>query len=419
MRARWIFGGVVAVGLVAGAVVLGTRKPPASAPAPTGRAAVKVFDDGRVAPDRWVVFHGADGSVLASTRTDAKGQASGPIGPGGMVTVVDATSMTKLVTFRDVEPGDEIVVGEPEDEGGVEATACRALVSLPAPYASTPIHVVSLGVGATEMADPKRALSLPVLNRFLIDGRFVVLSEALSAAREPVAFGFASATCPDGAPAAVTTEPWSTDYRPFTLHVDGEGIVTGELAIVRGEDRFERGRRQAPLRGGADLRFTSPRPLGADVRYRISVDHPGADERSVVVARRRSLAETTTVDSSLPRPSALAIDGSTPARPVVRWKVDRPSGDATLVRLWWPASHENEWTIVGPVETTSVQVPALPDELARFRPPSAVLGAVMLVDASHVDGYRDVRRRGLVELEDPPKDADSTLRYARVGSIDL
>jgi hypothetical protein len=422
---------IISVALVGGAValVVGRSRPPSSPPRPTpvGRATVRVFDDGQPAVGRSVVFHDPNGEVIALTKTDKEGRAAGPVDRGSMVTVADTSSMTKLLTIRDVEPGDDLMVGEDEDEGGVASTVCTAMLSLPSPHARATSHVVSLGVGTTEMPDPKRPVSMPVLQRYLVDGEFVLLAEALASDHEPIAFAFEKSTCADGGAVAVRPREWSSDYRPFRLLLTGgdgtPATATGELAIVRGEDRFERGRRSMSVSESAKLELRAPRPLGNDVRARLTLDYP-SQERVVVDERRRSMPEETTIDLKklLPRPSGLAVDRSARGRPVVRWK--SATGDATdvvLARVWWPTSHEHEWTIVGsPKAPPSFELPALPDELTALRPPAGNLDvAIALIDASWVADYRDVRRKGLFVLEDPPKDEDIRLVYTRVGAIDF
>lgn len=415
MRAWWSIA-VLTLALGAGLAALAVRERAASAPP----VKVKVYDEGRPAAGRWVVFHDASGDVVSHARTDADGRASGA---GRMVTVLEPGGIAKAVTVVDVEPNDELVFGEEEDEGGAAATACTAHVSVDAPHEAAPVHVVSLGVGETEVPDLERPLLMPVLTRYLAGGEFVVLAEALGPDREPIAFGHVTARCPDGGPAPVRVSPSSTEYRAFDVHVthDGAGAVAGELAIVRGEDRFDRGHRTATLDRSADLRFRAPRPLGSDARLRLTIDRAGTDERVVIVQRRRAMPERATVDATMARPTDLAVDGRVPARPAVRWKVvGEPVADATLVRVWWPTSHEHEWTVVAPPGASGVRLPALPDELAAFRPGAATLSAaVMIVDASYVSGYGDVRARGLGVLEEAPHDADGTLRYARVGAFDL
>jgi hypothetical protein len=148
---------------------------------------VLVYDEGTPAPDRWVVFHDPSGAVTALTKTGKDGRASGVVERGGMVTVVDDSSMHKLVTVCDVEPDEEIVVGEKEEEEGKATTVCTAMVSLAAPRPNATQYVVSLGVGATEAPSGGAPLPLPVLRRFLVDGRFPVLAEALGPSGEPVA----------------------------------------------------------------------------------------------------------------------------------------------------------------------------------------------------------------------------------------
>src|SRR5262245_25284012 len=121
----------VTIGIVAALSFGGSHRssPPVPAPlpsasasyakgfSPAGRAKVRVYDDGVRAPDRWVIFHDAEGAITEAVKTGADGSASGGVGPGSMITIVDASSVKRLLTIRDVEPDDDILVGEEEDEG--------------------------------------------------------------------------------------------------------------------------------------------------------------------------------------------------------------------------------------------------------------------------------------------------------------
>src|SRR5689334_16015976 len=81
------------------------------------RATIIVYDDGKSAPGRRVIFHATDGGILDSVETGADGRASGPVVEGGLVTVAFGTSTQHLISIAGVAANEEVLVGEPEDEG--------------------------------------------------------------------------------------------------------------------------------------------------------------------------------------------------------------------------------------------------------------------------------------------------------------
>ena len=414
-----------------------------------GEVRVAVYDDGRPAANRWVVFHDAAGAVTSVAKTNRDGKAAGQTSgrADGMVTVADATSMRKLVTVVGVEGGDELVVGEDEDEEGAAVTACTARVRLPGLFPAATRFTVSLGVGTTEVGDLAKPLALPVLGRFLIGGKFRVLAEAYSASGEPVAYAHAwvDGCAVDAAPSTVDVRlpPWSTDYRPVDLEVSGAphdgGALTASLSIVAESelgDRFDRGRRTAPVGAPALLHFAAPRPLGTTAILKLVVAYPDPLESSVLLERRPAMPSKVALDlraQLLPRVSSLALEPSVDARPTLRWTVTPDAltsdasesasalPDAVVARVSWPATRDNEWTIVAPPSARQVRLPALPDELAAFRPREGPITAgVALVEASAYSGFAEVRRKGLVPLGEVAAGTDrSYVRYSRRGALDF
>lgn len=435
MRSR-----TIAIVLAAGAAValLGrsVMRPPTPAPSVHVPAAVDagapatihVYDDGNPADDRWVVFHDAAGNVLSSMKTNKEGVASGA---GSMITVAYGTSIKHIVTIVGVEPNDNLVVGEEEDEGGPETTVCTAQLLLPSKHPKAARHVVSLGVGTTE-AEPSKPLAMPVLKRYLAGGKFAAFAEATDAAGEPVAFShgwFSGCESNDGGmkdTALARLPAWSTTYRSFEVDATSRtasGTLTADLAILgAGGDRFERGRRSAALGEHTTLKFPVPGPLGSRAAYKLVVAQDGG--RSVIEQERTSMPEKLSIDLDkelLPRVTDVALDGTAP-RPSVRWRVTGPSqADAVVVRLTWPATGEHIWTFVLPPNAPGrIAVPALPNELAQWRPDQRpIKPAVAILDASFFAGFADVKRKGLEGLEDPPEAETTVLRYSSFGDLDF
>lgn len=433
-----VLGAGVALAFAGRALVRGPAPdaPPLPPSLPKPRATVAVYDDGRPAADRWVVFHDAAGNVTSTARTDKDGKVSGTVTSGSMVTVGYGTSIRHLVTVMGVEPNDAIVIGEEEDEGGADTSICRTAVSLPGKRANAARYEVALGVGPAE-ADPAKPLRLSVVERFVRDGRFQVLAEAFDTAGEPLAFSHAWGTgCSKDAGAAVEVRlpPWSEDYRPFVVSVSpseagaGAAKVEARMSIDLGGpgDRFDRGRKEADLRGPTTLHFLVPRPLGTRAKLKATFAYEGSPDRSVLEDRRRDMPEDVTLDPAealLPRVSDAVVDGAGGARPSVRWRIAREhaKADAVVARLTWPKTGEHAWTIVAPPDAPPrIALPALPDELAAWRPDAQpITASVALLDASFLDGFADVKKKGLAALEDPPDAERTLLRYSVTGDLDF
>jgi hypothetical protein len=406
--------------LAAGSRLLTRKSAPAvvAPPEAGGTATVHVYDDGSPVPDRWVVFHDPAGAILASVKTGDDGAASGPVVHGSMVTVAHGTSIEHLVTVTGVEPNDKLVVGEEEDEGGPETTECNARIALPPKPPKAARYVATLGVGATEL-DPAKPVVLPVLKRYLVDGKFAVLAQALDANGASVAFahGWFGGSCSDGGTVDVHLAEWSTKYKTIPLELTGGGPpanVKSEVAILgAGKDRIY-----------ASPTFTIPEPLaGSRAEYKVTLSHGGRD-RSVLEEGHKSLPERLVVDLAsrlLPRVTDAVVEGHAP-RPTVRWKVASASqADVVVVRLTWPATGEHVWTLlVAPNAEPRVAVPALPDALAAWRPDRRpITSAVALVESSSLDGFADVKKKGLDALEEGSEDEDSVLRWSSTGDLDF
>jgi hypothetical protein len=408
---------------------------------------VVVYDEGAPVSERWVVFHDRDGNVVSRIESGPDGKASAPVPPGGMITVAHGESLQHLVSFLDVEPGDEIVVGDTGKSSPVPHQLGAARLLLPGPYAAAARYEVSLGVGQTDV-DPTTPTSLPVLERFLADdGNFKTVAEALADDGQPLAYAFAwgSWTAAGTTTADATTDvplgPWKKDFRSFEIALgdppEGASSVEGRLSIFsKDDDRFDRPLRRASLGEAREeataLVFGVPPQLGSEALYRLDVTCADSPDKLVLVQRREQLEPRVAVDlgrALLPRVSDVVADvTSASARPTIRWSVAgdpkrRGEADAIIVRASWPETREHVWTLVMPPTTDpTIRLPALPPELSSWQPDGRPLtAAAALVEASFYDGYRSVRHKGIERLGKLPKrkDGETRIRYSVSGALDL
>jgi hypothetical protein len=398
---------------------------------PSGTASVIAFDDGKPLHDRTVVFSNVAGSILATTKTGKDGSASGPMVPGGMITVAHGTSVNHLVTVTSVVPGDRILIGEEEDEGGVGQVMCRLAITVPGAHPKAARLVVTAGVNDAEVGDPSKPVTVAVMKRFVVDGKVRALARALDAKGGVVAFSQAFAegcATADAGTIATRLPAWSTDLRTFVIQPKGgeQGTIEGALVLVpTGSDGVSLGRHESLLGADTKLEFSAPRPLGTRAHLKLTVKFEDGRDRASLEERYTDLAEHTTLDLGarlLPRIRDAIVDGQGGPRPNIRWTATGPlaSADAIVVRFAWPITAEHVWTVLAPPDVPPrIVVPELPEELATWRPDSrSIVPSVGAIDASFWGGYADVKKKGLASIEDPPE-GDVVIRSSMTGSLEF
>jgi hypothetical protein len=401
---------------------------------PSGTATVIVFDDGTPASDRAVIFSDASGTVLANTKTAKDGSASGPMTARGMVTVANSASDGHLMTVMAVEPGERIVIGEQEDEGGATERVCSAALSIPSLHPNATHYAVSVGVNEVAAAGPGTPVALAVLKRFIVDGKVRALAFARDDSGRTLAYAHVlldgCARTDAGAGKITATLPaWSTDFRKLTIEASGgdHGTIEASIKLVPpGADAFSLGTREAPHAGETKLEFLAPRPLGTRAKTKVEVTYEDGHDHAEIEEQRAELPETTKIaldEKLLPRIRDAIVDGQGTPRPSVRWSATRSvaSADAIVARFGWPATREHVWTIVAPPDSPArLVVPALPDAMAEWRPDSRpITVAVGVVETSFWNGYGDVKRKGLASIEAPPPADVVTIRSSATGELDF
>ena len=190
-----------------------------AAPAPSviaGRASVALFDDGAPMVGHLVVFQSREGTILGTTKSGPDGKATGPMPSGGMITVAYGNSLKRLITVAGVEPNDEVLVGENEnDEASSGDTATIANIGLPGAHPKAARYAVDLGVGSTPVLDAGASLRLPVLKRFLDESRhFEVLGLAYDADGGAVAYAQVEPSAADTGETDDRLPAWKSDWMP-------------------------------------------------------------------------------------------------------------------------------------------------------------------------------------------------------------
>lgn len=434
---RWLALGALGVAVVAAFAL--SRKtappvpqdagpPPSSIVPPSTHATVSLFDDGAPMVGRTVVFHDADGRVLAATKSGADGKAIGPIPSHGLVTVVYGTSLKHLVTIAGVEPNDEVLIGEKDnDEEATGDTSAIAKVTLPSAHPRAARYAVELGVGTNSVLDAGAPVRLPVMHRYLDESRhFHVLGLALDADGGALAYTHREAPAADAGDTEVKLPAWKTDWRQQRmriLHPRGFTSVKADFDVHVGEARFDHRESAALDDPDTNLAFDIARPLGPSATYRVEVATAGsASDRAILVRRDAKMPEIVLIDlAHVPRVSNAVLDVEGAARPVLQWRTDGDTSKAhaLVMQVSWPATKDHVWTILAPPTTTpGFTLPSLPPELASEVPTRGALPGVALVEASEYSGYADVKKKWIHLLSELPEE-DGTLRLSLTGEIDF
>lgn len=395
---------------------------------PTSHATVSLFDDGAPMAGRTVVFHDASGRVLTTTKSGADGKATGPMPSHGLVTVAYGTSLKQLVTIAGVEPNDDVLVGEKDnDEESTGDTSAIARIGLPGAHPNAARYAVELGVGTNSVLDAGAPVRLPVMRRYLDESRhFHVLGLALDADGGALAYAHASVLAADAGDTDVKLPAWKTDFRQQRMrivHPRGFTSVKADFDVHAGEARFDH-RESAPLHDpDTNLAFDVVRELGTSATYRVEVATAGAtSDRAILVRRDAKMTELVLLDlGDVPRVSNAGLDDEDPAHPLLQWKIDGDTSraHAIVMQVSWPITKDHVWTIIAPPTTKpGFQLPELPPELASEMPKRGALAGVALVESSEYSGYADVKKKWIHLLSELPEE-DGTLRLSLTGHIDF
>jgi hypothetical protein len=382
-----------------------------------------------------VVFHDASGRVRSTSETGADGKACGSVTSGDMVTVAYGGPSFELVTVTDVRPGEEVVVGEREGDSPTPVVGIVA-PRLAGPHDGATDYALSIGVGQTTVRRVAERPTLQVLSDYVHEGTFALLAEALDASGKPLAYAVARAATPKAlVPVPLVLPAWSRDWQHVEVALTGTPTWATELAVeleLPG-DPGQLLKRAAHVHvagpGESVVRFDVPKGIGRSAVVTVTASPPesrdGEHVQSLWQQRFDGVPPRVAIDLArlLPPVTAARVESTVdPARPRVSWSASDNIRDTDLsaVVVRWPEASAHRWTLVGPPQGNGPwQLPELPDALAQWRPDgSPMTAAVGWIDASEVDGYTDVLRRGLQWASDRPS-RPNTLRMSMSGELSL
>jgi hypothetical protein len=401
---------------------------PDAAPGPV---LVRVLDDaGDPLPGVTVVFHQADGAVLAEETTDAAGEAGYTDPPGGaMATILTESGSTpqlRIQTIVGIEGGDVIVVGTPA--APVEPTL-DVRVDYPGSFGAADIYLADLGCEFFGVANPDLIVTTAVGERCLgSDDDF----DVLAVARDNPSTHLAYATLRDVAQAGSgPTDLVLPSWVAAETRAVGFGALPLEITDVDVDLRpVLDGLTRWPLLlvGGPDDTFTAPDEALVDGWYvRAGAQaFSGNDARSwswrqVLAANIADPYELDFADFG-PRFDTLDLDRADEVHPAITWTSSASTasyGAIAVVATWYDAATSpqggHRWTVVLPPGSTSATLPTLPDSASLYRPAATAeyqyLQVFALWFARHAD-YRAFRNEQPFELGAPI--ADNRAEEARV-----
>jgi hypothetical protein len=335
---------------------------------------VVVTNRGKFVSDRLVVFHGADGAVLSSAKTDVDGRATSTGAVPAMASVLLGTEKSykrEIITWTAVEAGDVLFASDVSDD----ETGSFGVV-FPGAAEGASSYSASAGGCTGFTGDPSQVLTLyvdpgclgptqsAVLGRATGDGAVVAYAFKRNAGFPPA----------DGGSAAVTLGPWVTPENvtmTFANAPQGDVSIDQRLFEIANGAWFHNEERTF---AGEGVEFKVA-PGFADARQGLVRVGLGAAGASTVIARRAAPTATMALDfaGALAPFADATLETTNLVRPEVSWTFASALGNADggAVQIhWWRPSDDTAfvWSFVVPPNATRVKAPAMPAEAAGWLP---------------------------------------------------
>lgn len=348
-----------------------------------------------------IVAASPSGEIYDSAVTDTSGQATLTIMAGASVTAIyqnpTGDGANKLVSFLDVQPGDQLTVG---DKFSVNTALGSMTVSWPAVAGATTYRVYH-PCGSNSASAPTTTLTITENSGCLVAPMDILFTA--SEGSTLVRWGL----LPDvtfAAGGSTTLNAWQP-MNSFTLNASGLPTDVSEVSVAASPVFNNRTTMSASISGtpsGGMLSGTRPWAVGGDA-IQITAFVGRATFGLIQVLDRIPSTETTaTFDgtSLLPWLDTPTADGAT--RTVTWASEGTPGGDGLVVFLRWPTTpalfgggSDHEWIVMAPPGANTLALPSLGAENAAFDVPSSgeisVNGGI--IDFEQDDGYGDYRAR--------------------------
>jgi len=394
--------------------------------AATGMVAVHVVMAGVPVPGAQLVFSTPSGDVGSMGMTDANGNATGTIIAGGSVTAGIASGTApnesfQLTTVVDVQPGDNLTLGENIASPTGSAALGNVQISYPAAVTNATSYLTDIGCNTVGGATVGGSVTMPVTSACLAaGGTFDVMSTARDSSGNLLAFTVATGLTPagDGNTLTQAMPAWRTDFA--TAGITFSNAVGMQNAVMHGQVSDD------PVAFGTLPETTGTVDAGGHVTAQLSWPKSigTADEWIVELPLGKSVAGTQmkqyfgrastvtsqTIDASLlPTLTSRTIDVAFGQdTPMLSWTAATPLStiQGTLGFLSWdlPNLGTVSWTVAVPGDASSVQLPRLSDALAlgRVSPTQPFTSAQVMIVQSDLFSNAAAFRASWGDALDPP-----------------
>lgn len=364
-----------------------------------------------------VIVHGPDGAVDNQVTTDASGQVEFQVASGGMVTVVEESSIAlnfpAYYTITDVEPGDSIVVNVPADTNS--SSVGQVEVSLPGSFGANTQANVTIGCEVPDIVDPTQSTTLDIDPGCVQTGDVIdVVAFSEDSNGDEVAYAVQNdLSFTQGGTTQANLANWQTTFNDLELTIDGlpSGATPEANTMLLADGvEFPYGITSSQAAGGQDTQILTFQyiPGFADtIRYEggfiyVPSDN-GVQAANLLVGFEAGASSDKSVTVSagqlLPNFESVSVQDQASARPTMTWST-RPvvAGGPTLdeadmgrVSLGFSGGAPGGWLLIVPSDVSQVKVPELP---AGMRTPAdgTLEGAfVNYIDADMYSDYADVK----------------------------
>ena len=381
--------------------------------------------------DHPVVFHDADGAVVAVEYTDADGTATHDIPADAMVTLIDPSigalggpSKLMLFTIMGVQPDDRLSHGSDIDPWELRGFA---EVTLSGPVGGAAFYAVDVGCELNSTVDAGQPLVIALNNAcFRGASNFDVIAYALDSAENILAYTTANdvAVVPGGT-AQIGLPPWQFNSSDVVVTLSNPPMTASYAdvtvqPVARGIPFYAEPRGDnVSLTGPTEITTQIPSGFAGGLQYMISLYHKtsmlGASPPpavSYLIERRATAVPTVAHDMSTDFLAPIVtvwLDDNIADRPALDLvgTGDYTSADGGLAVVAWVDGGGNfiEWWLLFPPGLDTVKVPELPDLLAGFRPTATSeynSPQVVILDADFINGFADMRtNHGFDVISDP------------------
>lgn len=378
---------------------------------------ISITIGGAPAQGRPIIVQDADGAIHATGETDAMGIATLFALPNCMVTAAMPSTSNQipgdvLMTWTDVQPGDDLVY-----TSGASSLASQATISVTMPDLPMDARYAAIDTGCGDAVRLQGTTGDVEVNSDCIQADGTVSILALVYGRRRALLGYAIETSVpiSGGSGTAFLSDWQTDYQTVDIDISNPPVNSQSLRVsttaVRGGVRWAAGSAFVSM-----MQVEAPDVLSAAVQvprgFAESFEHevsayggmplgPGTAISAVrFEGAGNSGYELYDLRGRLPPFAKVGLaDGADPRQPVLTWRIDgEPAGeDAMVLELTWEEGGVNkQWTfLVSPNRATDLTLPVLTGDLEDRGPSSRSLGFVtdaLLVDVKSTDGYDAYRR---------------------------